>query len=726
MILFVVVLSAFCQPAAFSQTPQSLKELKELNLQLKKLYSQGKYNEAIPIAEKIRKLAEKAYGREHVDTAMALENLAEIYQKTGRNIDANKARQEAEAMRVKFKGKPTPAGVLESIKPAPPPAPAPKPAPVPPPPPAPAPAPDSTTKGEVPRLFWNLWAEPGAQGIQYDEIKQLEKGERYSVVLDLSAFMYPRFKLLGDAKPAASSLAEEVKKMLAGKKGELSLTAFLLPDTAYFAKPNDENIRKPMKIDLNKIRIIAGRESQPSSSPINWNDVDTLIEAWNDIESKKEKSVYVFGHAEFSLTTRKNCQDGWATVGIVLFHENRPIDEMKAVFCIGECKAEEKPKMHSRPSSFEFFTEKSQPPDGSLYLLELDRGKLVGLFCTESTAPGLPINCTNLDNDLNKASLDKQMKKIFSELSLYDSEKDLKRAGKTLMQNIFGDEIQPAYKKFKGFVREKIRLAGLSKKNPSLFVRIVTADGEVSPYIPYGLLLITAENALEEDFFLGQQFRVITPLPQRQSYAYNQSCVSNYVAFLPPEQTDNQPLLLGKRGMSDALEVLKAQKCVDISQIEGYLKNKTLISNPTILLIQSHHAEDRLYWTENKKPYIAPGDFLFRFGFPSIAILNACETSASDEDGFVKKLNTLGVDAVVATSSQVDGYMTGRFVFCLKKILKESKDKKALPLSQLFHDATVRCLWNEKNEPSAFKQPFQANALKYIILGNGDLQICAK
>jgi len=584
------------------------------------------------------------------------------------------------------------------------------------------PAPVPTTQGEyeMPKVFWNLWADRGKENIQYEPIyDSLEKGKRYNIVFDLSAFEYRWKKMTTLGGQVSSATSEAIKQTLADRYADrMLILAFSLPDTTYFEKPNDQNIRKNMIIDLDKIRIIQERKDK-------FRD-DNVDNKWLDIvESNKEESVYVFGHTVFSLTTRKDCQDGWASVAIVLFHENRPIDEMKAVFCIGKCKEEERPKINYKPSSFEFLSEKSHPPDGSLYLLELEKGKLVGLFCTESSDPGLHINCTNLDNDLNKVSMDKQMNKIFSELGKYDSEEALKRTGKTLMENIFGNEIQPAYKIFKSFVRKKIIATKSSKTRPSLFVRVVTGDGEVSPYIPYGLLLITADNDDDTAFFLGQHFRVITPLPQRQSYAYNQNCISNYVAFLPPEHTDNQPLALANLGMSDALDVLNAHKFMSIKQINDYLKNKTLISSPTILLIQSHHAEDRIYWTQESN-YIAPGDFLFPFGSPSIAILNACETSANDEDGFVKQLNSLGVDAVVATSSQVNGYMTGRFVFCLRKILEESKNTKTLALSQLFHDATVRCLWSETNEAGLMKQKFKANALKYILLGNGDLRICTK
>ena len=58
-------------------------EFNSLNQQVQTLFKQGKYQEAIPLAEKAVELAKRVYGPEHPDTAPSLNNLAVLYQDMG-------------------------------------------------------------------------------------------------------------------------------------------------------------------------------------------------------------------------------------------------------------------------------------------------------------------------------------------------------------------------------------------------------------------------------------------------------------------------------------------------------------------------------------------------------------------------------------------------------------------------------------------------------------------
>ena len=60
-----------------------LDEAKAFNRQVLKLHNQGRYEDAIPIAEKVLAIREKALGPEHIDVAQGLNNLAELYRSTG-------------------------------------------------------------------------------------------------------------------------------------------------------------------------------------------------------------------------------------------------------------------------------------------------------------------------------------------------------------------------------------------------------------------------------------------------------------------------------------------------------------------------------------------------------------------------------------------------------------------------------------------------------------------
>jgi tetratricopeptide (TPR) repeat protein len=55
--------------------------------------AQGKYSEAEPLHKRALAIREKALGPDHPDVAISLENLAVLYEQTGRTEEANKLRQ---------------------------------------------------------------------------------------------------------------------------------------------------------------------------------------------------------------------------------------------------------------------------------------------------------------------------------------------------------------------------------------------------------------------------------------------------------------------------------------------------------------------------------------------------------------------------------------------------------------------------------------------------------
>jgi tetratricopeptide (TPR) repeat protein len=70
-------------------------EFISLNQQVHKLFEQGKYQEAIPLAEKAVELAKRVYGPEHPKTAQSLNNMAELYRVMGEYVKAEPLFKEA-------------------------------------------------------------------------------------------------------------------------------------------------------------------------------------------------------------------------------------------------------------------------------------------------------------------------------------------------------------------------------------------------------------------------------------------------------------------------------------------------------------------------------------------------------------------------------------------------------------------------------------------------------
>ncbi len=62
-------------------------------------YSQGKYAEAEPLFKRALAIEEKALGPDHPDLATTLENMADLYKKTGRLDEAKRFEERAQAIR---------------------------------------------------------------------------------------------------------------------------------------------------------------------------------------------------------------------------------------------------------------------------------------------------------------------------------------------------------------------------------------------------------------------------------------------------------------------------------------------------------------------------------------------------------------------------------------------------------------------------------------------------
>jgi tetratricopeptide (TPR) repeat protein len=79
-------------------------EADALSRKVEALHRSGRYAEAIVLAEKVVALREKALGPEHPDTALSLNNLAELYEATGAYAKAEPLYRRALAIREKTFG----------------------------------------------------------------------------------------------------------------------------------------------------------------------------------------------------------------------------------------------------------------------------------------------------------------------------------------------------------------------------------------------------------------------------------------------------------------------------------------------------------------------------------------------------------------------------------------------------------------------------------------------
>ena len=82
---FLALLLCLLQPGVLliADEHDDLAKLSSLNKQVIELYQAGKFNDAIPIAQKAVELSEKALGPDGPDTASALNDLAMLYDSLG-------------------------------------------------------------------------------------------------------------------------------------------------------------------------------------------------------------------------------------------------------------------------------------------------------------------------------------------------------------------------------------------------------------------------------------------------------------------------------------------------------------------------------------------------------------------------------------------------------------------------------------------------------------------
>jgi tetratricopeptide (TPR) repeat protein len=89
-------------------------EAAALDKRIKELYQTGKFSEAIPVAQRVLAIREKALGPDHPDVATALDSLAMLYHNQGRYADAEPLYKRSMVIREKVLG-PEHASVADSL-----------------------------------------------------------------------------------------------------------------------------------------------------------------------------------------------------------------------------------------------------------------------------------------------------------------------------------------------------------------------------------------------------------------------------------------------------------------------------------------------------------------------------------------------------------------------------------------------------------------------------------
>jgi tetratricopeptide (TPR) repeat protein len=99
-----MLLVLLCSALAAANPQDALQEVRQLNAQVMDLFDHGRYEEAKPLAQQALEISEKELGREHADTASALDGLALLNRAQGNFGPAESLHRQALSIREKVFG----------------------------------------------------------------------------------------------------------------------------------------------------------------------------------------------------------------------------------------------------------------------------------------------------------------------------------------------------------------------------------------------------------------------------------------------------------------------------------------------------------------------------------------------------------------------------------------------------------------------------------------------
>jgi hypothetical protein len=141
------------------------------------------------------------------------------------------------------------------------------------------------------------------------------------------------------------------------------------------------------------------------------------------------------------------------------------------------------------------------------------------------------------------------------------------------------------------------------------------------------------------------------------------------------------------------------------------------------IVVLSHHGDDQLFFystQDGRDDPLTPEDIKRTFAQPSVAILNGCGTGGPKGSNLVRQFNQNGFAAIIAASTEVNGYMAGAFLRIFADKLSENPNDSNFTISRAFF-AALRELSQIKPQNGNSYGP---RVLKFLLLGNGALRLC--
>ena len=595
----------------------------------------------------------------------------------------------------------------------------------------PSPAPATFRK-----LFWNIWAEDNNEPRfkPVTPVNSLKPNQSYRVAIDLAALEY------GVATPSRGSFMKEVEKWLKPGMPQPTLKILLLTDKKKLEI--SEKAVQDFKIDVKQLRGYWQSGTDEVKDPFK-------ILSKQYITDPQKYPKFKFGGTFFKLQTKE--LEGPASIAFSIWSENKPIEEVSFQVCIASSAKVEKERCgdmkHSASSqgfvSVRAASESGASPIAAIHFVSLgEDDPVTGILHVDAWAPDqfLVWQLEQKTTDFRKSISEEYLPDIASG----DDDEKLLVRGEALFYYLFpreakSDDGRKVQEEFLNFLRPYLQKDPLAKDYlpQSIFVRMIQVSPSPSLPMPLGLIAVRVDKGKEitkdNGRFLGKFFIIESPL-EFQTYEPSTKCLSRWVMVLPPEDTGDAAINDARNQLGSLIEQWETKLAEPIytsmTKFIGWLAPPSDVQTEdpsTVLVTLSHHDHNSLYFYEKEAKYdspLRPSEINRTFAQPSIAIIDGCGTGGEGAVDLIRRFNHNGFSTIIATSVPVKGEMAGAFLQLLSKEIARSDPEKPDTIGLLYW-RTINALSTSKPLGGIGSKEFGAKALRFTILGNGRVLLCA-
>jgi outer membrane protein OmpA-like peptidoglycan-associated protein len=585
-------------------------------------------------------------------------------------------------------------------------------------------------------LWWNAWLyDPDAP--QAAPSPRLQANKAYEVRLDLAAFKYVANGIA--TQSTSTGMEQAIQKAIKRRQRSLELDVVLIHDSAFFDLPRQVDRVQSLTVDITQLdKLLVKVQGSPP---------DPTVETKRALEGSSD---FRLTQLSFRLHTRSTFPSGTTRANLAVSIWDRdaqvPIDEVSFAICASKACSSGTEVTSSLFAGVDLLR-KGAPPLASIHLVELGNGILQGVFTRprEATAPAGSSGSASAEylswsTNQTFQGLDSAMENLSGTLGHVDEASRSQNGAAVFNTLVPGRETRNAIEPvLRAAVQGEPYRTNLES---SVYFR-VSAQGSLRPILwPLGLLAIDA--ALGQGYrFLGRYARIESPLSVRGDDS-GDACIDDWVVVGPARSgaTRTARERLGLYGLErfgpadqDSLRIASEQIPISESMdqffefIHGPLVTDTTkpaqprSERPQILSVLSHHDRGRVYFQDDGKgSSVQAANVEREFAKPSVVILNGCSTGGGGGPGssdLLDALNHKGIDAAIATVSEVQAQMAGDFLDCFLEQV-ERAGERGIRIGTA-HTQTLQCLEKRKNSEGV---AWGSLALLYGVLGNTSLRIC--